>query len=428
MNKVEEFMARLKEQQLPLMKRAQKSNEKKLEKVALNFNGNFGRYQILPVDSVVTNHPYVTLFNTLEVSIPRKYKNADGTEEERATWVKILPKEGFIMRDQTGRIVSSLTNEEEQLLHQTRMVFEELYKELDAKNNQDICRDLIRRRNYTIFNGYCAQRWSEGNTGRNPDREKFAGLFISTAKGFITNVDADIKDKIFERGGDDQWLKDIYNRDLTNRGGCIMMTIGKASSGAGFDVKISHYIGSNIGVKDIVIPEEDMELMQDPLATFLGWQARREEEGERPEYRRLFNAPLMKEVMEFMSHRLAAIRTAKAASNGMDVNAAIAQAIQDTNNAVNSTIAEPVTTNDPMLQNSAPTTAQPNVANVQNNNTAPFQTPPVFQASPITGAPVNNNNSGVQQSAPFSAPSFANFGNAGNNTTAAGGNNGNLPF
>lgn len=420
MNKVDEFMARLSEQQAPMMKRAQKSNEKKLEKVALNFPGNFGRYQILPVDNVVTDYPYVTLFNTLEICIPRNYKNADGTEKVIPTWVKIIPKEGFIMKDQTGRVVSSLTNEDEQLLYQTRMVWEELYKELDAKNNQDICRDLIRRRNYTIFNGYCAQRWSEGNTGRNPDRVKFGALFISTAKGFITQVDSDINDKKFEKGDDISWIESIYNRSLADRGGCIMMTIGKAAAGAGFDVKVNHFIGAN-GVKDIVIPEEDMELMQDPLETFLGWQAKREDDSVDPRNRRLFNASLMKEAMEFMSHKLAAIRTAKAASNGMDIKAAIAQAIQMTNDsAVSAGVVS--NTNDPMLQTQNTPSSQPNVANIQNNNTAPFQSAPVFQASPVTGAPVGN--PGVQQSAPFNAPSFASFGG---DTAAANGNN-SFPF
>lgn len=418
MNKVENFMAQLSAQQAPMMKKSQKTNEKKLEKIALNFPGNFGRYQILPVDNIVTDYPFVTLFNTYEICMPRTYKAADGTEEIRPTWIKIIPKEGYIMKDATGRVVPSLTNEEETLLYQARTLFDELYSELDVKNNQDVCKDLIRRRNYTIFNGYCSQRWSEGNQ-RQPDREKFSALFIATAKGFVTEVSKNIEEKKFETGDDQaSFLGGIYNRDTENRGGCIMMTIGKAQVGVGFDVSVNHVIGAN-PVKDYKIPAEDMELMLDPTATFLGWQAKYEDDTVAPENRRLFNAPLTKEVIEFMTHKLAAVRSAKSAGNGLDPKAAIAQAIQTTNQAATAN-AQP-TSNDPMLQQQA----TPNPANIQANNDAPFQTPPVFHADPTTGAPVNNaNTQQATQAAPFAAPSFANFG-AGQQ---AGATNGSFPF
>lgn len=419
MNKVEDFMARLSAQQAPMMKRAQKSNEKKLEKVALNFPGNFGRYQILPVDNVVTDYPYVTLFNTCEICMPRTYKNADGTEEQKPTWIKIIPKEGYIMKDQTGRVVPSLTNEEETLLYQARTLFDELYNELDVKNNLDTCKDFIRRRNYTIFNGYCSQKWSEGNTGRNPDREHFSALFIATAKGFVTEVNKNINDKKFELGDDNcEWLPTIYNRQAEGRGGCILMTIGKAKVGVGFDVTVSHLIGAGT-VKDAKIPEEDLELMQDPTATFLGWQAKYEEDTVAPENRRLFNASLTKEIIEFMTHKLAAVRSAKTAGNGLDPKAAIAKAIQVTNDAATSGIQQ--TTNDPLLQQSQAV----NPANIQANNTTPFQNPPVFHADPTTGAPVNNaSTASAAQASPFTAPSFANF----SNQQAQGQPNGALPF
>ena len=84
MNKVENFMSRLHAQIAPMMKKSLKSNEKKLEKISLNHPSNFGRYQILPVDNIVTDYPFVTLFNTREISIPRTYTNADGTSDYAA--------------------------------------------------------------------------------------------------------------------------------------------------------------------------------------------------------------------------------------------------------------------------------------------------------------------------------------------------------
>lgn len=413
MSKVENFMAQLSAQQAPMMKKAQKSSDKKLEKVALNFPGNFGRYQILPVDNIVTDYPYVTLFNTQEICIPRTYKNADGSEEIKPTWIKIIPKEGYIMKDQTGRVVSSLTNEDENLLYQARTLFEELYKELDVKNNQDTCKDLIRRRNYTIFNGYCSQRWAEGNQ-RQPDREHFSALFIATAKGFVSEVSKNIEEKKFETGDDTAgFLDGIYNRETENRGGCIMMTIGKSQVSVGFDVSVNHVIGTN-SVKDYKIPAEDMELMQDPTAAFLGWQAKYEDESVPAESRRLFNATLIKEVIEFMTHKLAALRSAKTAGNGLDPKATVAQAIQTTTQAA--TAGVQATSNDPLLQQAQGV----NAANIAANNTTPFQNPPVFHADPTSGAPVGTATTATQAS-PFSAPSFANF-------AAQAQNNGSLPY
>lgn len=423
MNKVENFMSRLHAQIAPMMKKSLKSNEKKLEKISLNHPSNFGRYQILPVDNIVTDYPFVTLFNTREISIPRTYTNADGTSEVRTSWIKIIPKEGYIMKDQTGRTVSSLTNEDETLLFQASTLFDELYSELDAKNQQDICKGLIRKRNYTIFNGYCSQRWSEGNSGRTPDREHFSALFIATAKGFVSAVDKNIADKNFEMGTDDNsWLLNIYNRELEGRNGCMMMTIGQAKAGVGFDVSINHIVGNC--VKDQVIPTEDMELMTDPVATFLGWQARREDESVLPENRRLFNPSLIKEVINFMTQKLAALRMAKSASDGQDMKAIITKVIKDTNDAAIANSDNGVQTNDPMLKQEATVS----VERLEANNTTPFQNPPVMHASPVNPVPVENQNQSAQ-AAPFSAPSFANFGNnTANNTAASNDAKSDLPF
>ena len=76
-SKVEDFMAKLAAQTAPMTKNNNQPKSKSLEKIALNYPGNYGRYQILPVNSVITDYPYVTLFNTREVCIPRKQVAAD---------------------------------------------------------------------------------------------------------------------------------------------------------------------------------------------------------------------------------------------------------------------------------------------------------------------------------------------------------------
>ena len=58
------------------------------EKIFLNFPGSFGRYQILPFNSVVQDIPFIKLFDTKEISVPRIGKNADGTPNPYKTWKK----------------------------------------------------------------------------------------------------------------------------------------------------------------------------------------------------------------------------------------------------------------------------------------------------------------------------------------------------
>lgn len=378
-SKVDDFMEKLSKQTAPMAKNATKKENRVLEKISLNYEGNFGRYQVFPVDSVITDYPFVTLFDTREICVPRKNVSADGQENAYNAWIKILPKSAYVMKDMTGRVVSSLSSEDEQLHDQACAIFNELYNELDARNNRDLCKDLIRKRNYTIFHAMCMNKW--GFEARNPERQNFCGLFICTAKGFITAVEDSVKERILMSGGDNTWISEVYNRNLSGRGGFLLFSISRSKSTPGYTVTVTHETGRAEMLKNISINPEDAELMKDPVATFLGWQANREENVE-PEQRRLFNAPLMKEAIEFMSNQLAAIRTAK--QSGVDVSEAIK------------------TTNKMALENSVVTNTMGREVEqkVVDNNTAPFQTPPVMHCDPVTSAPVDNGSS------TFKAPSF----------------------
>jgi hypothetical protein len=110
-------------------------NGRKLDQIHLSFNGNHGKYQILPMTSTITGYPYVELKQTREIKLPFKNQNSvDGTEREFSAWVKILPTEAYQMVDpSTGRIVSSLTREDEEILIQARTTFDRLYELLGGK-------------------------------------------------------------------------------------------------------------------------------------------------------------------------------------------------------------------------------------------------------------------------------------------------------
>ena len=413
MSKVEDFMAKLAAQTAPMQKNTQpRANTKSVEKISLNFPGNFGRYQILPLDSVVTDYPYVTLFNTREIAIPRKQVGADGTETPYQAWIKLLPKEGYQMKDMTGRVVSSLTAEEEQLLGEAHTLFDNLFNEVDARNNLNMQKDLCRKRNYTLFHAMCLNKW-DFEDSRAPKRQNFCGLFVCTAKGFMQAVEDNINERTLMNGGDASWLPGIYNRELTGRDGFVMFSISKSKTSAGYTCTVSHETGRSQMLSGVTIPAEDAEMMKDPVYTFLGWQANREE-GVEDGQRRLFNASLIKEAIAFMTQQLAAVRMAKQNGQGIDA------AIKNTNDLVlkNITVSQPKT-NDPMLASAQAAAPQVNVAKVVENNTAPFSTPPASHIDPITGAPVAPSNTGFGQTsqpqsnpAPFTAPSFGGFGAA----------------
>ncbi len=400
------------------------------EKIFLNFPGSFGRYQILPFNSVVQDIPFIKLFDTKEISVPRIGKDANGNPNPYKTWIKLLPIEGYKMKDSTGRVVSSLTAEEEDMLRSARTLFDQLYTELDIRNNLQYTKEIARKRNYTVFHAYCMSKW--GNDLRNPDRTGFCGLFICTAKGFCADAEENITSKSTLAGGDYDFLKQIYNRDLTGRTGFVLFTIGKNPDQAGYKVSVQHEFNTGASTANITISQEQADMMKDPVADFLGWQAAKEEENVPAEQRRLFNKAVIKEAIDFMTKQLAAIRAAKAS------NTDLLQAIKITNDTVLKELQNnQPQTNDPMLQSQAQqnqgfgNNINPDL--IQQNNTQPFQTPPAAKMSPITGAPEPQQGSyntgfgggsgfsgfsgGQQQQTPAFTSPFGNFGGGNDNAT-----------
>lgn len=417
-NRVDDFLEKL-AMQTPKPKEEFKQKNRALEKIYLNFPGNFGRYQILPMDNVVTDFPFQTLFNTREINIPRKNLAADGSENVYNAWIKLLPKDAYIMKDANGRQVSSLTAADEQLLGQAYLLFDQLYDELDVKNNrtETTITGLARKRNYTIFHGYCLNKWNSDS--RTPERQNFSGLFVCTAKGFINAVNENITERTLMNGGDSSWIPSVYNRQLTGRDGFFMFSISANKVQAGYSVTASHEYGRAKNLEGIAIPEEDAELMVDPVESFLGWQANRDENAA-PGSKRLFNPGIVQEAITFMTEQLAAVRMAK--QTGMSIVDAInntnAQALA--NQEYTNTMGQ--VTNDPMLADMAEKTYSANPAQVVENNNSPFQTPPAAHIDPMTNAPQQPKNSpfgnsfgqGQQGSAPFQ-PSFGGGQFGGNN-------------
>lgn len=416
--KVNDFLEKL-QANLPKKRDASLMNQRKLPVTYLNFKNNLGRYQVLPCDSVITDFPYAVLNNTYEVNVKRRSKAADGSEVVNDAYIKLFHPDSdmYKMKDMTGRVVSSLTQSDLDLITQARGLFEELWEELDGRNNrEEYVTSLLRKRNYTIFYGYCLNFWA--NDSRTPTKSNFSTLFVVTSKQFLPTVYANIEEKTAMEGGETGWLANIYNRQASGRDGFLVFSVTNDPSRVGYLVTSSHEFGRSKQLENVVIPEEDMELMVNPCTTFLGWQAPKGIEDENPMNARLFNPQLYREAVNFLSEQLAAVRTAK--SLGTD----IAEAIQ---NITNKTLAaQPVRgsqTNDPVLAGQqAKADFNPNVgANPQRvveNTTAEtvFTSPAAAQLDPVSGMPVGNDK---PASNPFGEP--AQTGAPASGTTPFGG-------
>lgn len=420
---VDDFMKQLNAQTAPANKTF-KAKGRTLEKISLNFEGNFGRYMVLPMNSVILDYPFIKMEGTREICVPRKNVAQDGTESTYTAWIKLLPKDAYKFLDINGRITSSLTAADDQLLSEAYTVFDQLYNEIDAKNNQQVSRNLIRKRNYTIFNAYCCNFWASNATGnpRDPQRSKFCGLFVSTAKGFMNAVEENIASNNIIGGGDYNWLEQIYGRQLSGRTGYMLFNIGrnKESGMMGYSVNVDHKYDCGSVLSSYSISEEEAEMMQNPVLNFLGWQAGHEDDELPVANRRLFNTPLIQEAILYMTKQLAGVRSAKESGTSIE------EAIKATSETValenNNSYIPKDNTNDPMLKGTSNSmNAGISQEEVESRNTNPFQTPAAAKMDPVTGAPISSNGGGSQgfggfaggmNNTTFKQPDFTKFGSA----------------
>ncbi len=393
-------------------------NNKTIEKLYLSFPGNYGKYQIMPMVSTVTGQPFEYLNNTREIKVTRKTAKQDGTETTYDAWIRILPASAYKMVDSTGRIVSSLTSEEEQILAQAQQTFDALHIELGGREKDEQLRKKIaehlRRRDYTIFHAYCMNKWNL-NDMRQAEKQNFSALFVCSAKGFLQAVSDNVADTTLTNGNNPDWMNQVYNRSLSGRSGYVLFSIALNVGGkVGYSITVNHAINNAAFMEQYHINQEDADMMQDPVESFLGWQASKEQPG------KLFNAKLIQEITAEMAAELAAVRAAKSA--GGDVFAAMKKTSEM---AAQTAMASTPMTNDPMLQNPGAGSQPTNPGAIYGSNNAPFQTPPASHVDPVNpqmGAqPV-----GQPQGAPYQQPGFAQFGQAGYGASQPG--FGNSPF
>lgn len=395
------FLQNLEKNQ-PKSREFKPKSDVKIEKVYLSHPDWQGKYQILPMVSAENGLPMAFLQRVREIKLPRKVTLQNGEERENSSWIKILPVEAYTMQSADGQTVSSLTSADEDLLRQVQNSFDMLYEELGGNSkerNPEINKTIsyMRRRNYSLFYGRCISHWGAADP-RNPKHANFSALFICSAKGFPEVIQNNINDSVITYGDPETWINQVYSRELTGRTGFLLFSVNLGVGGqVGYTLSAQHVIG-NQQVASQIIPEDEAELMHDPVEGFLGWQADKREPG------RLFNRKLMEETLATLNSQIAAARASKGVNVGMAAAATSGMAFASQGAAAPQT-------NDPMLQGQG-IYAQPagmtNPAAVMNGNTDPFQTPPAAQIDPITQAPVNNG-----PSAQFVSPAFAQAGSNG---------------
>lgn len=377
-----------------------RSNEPRqniLTYIHLAVESNFGKYQVFPMISEVTGNPYTYLYRTREINIPRK-----GTQDQ-FKWHKILPVNAYQFVDSTGRLVSSLTSAETDLLTKAQGIFDTLNDLFPESMGDKKKKDLMRVKDYTIFNAYVINKYGEKDLIK-PERSKFPALFVCTSKKFAGEITKDIQMQSTNYGGN-EFITQVYNRELSNRTGWLVFTIGKETQGFGYRIGVSHAANLAQNVSGIyTISQEEADAMKDPVKNFLGFQA-----GDKPN---MFNQEIIEYEIEEMSKLIARVNSASVAFNASSVSNA------QVNTAMAQQAPSPVYTPDPIVakyqqehQNVAPQqTMSQTQDQISSNNTDVYSNPPAAQIDPVTGAPVNYGQAPQPSASQFgySAPSFAN--------------------
>ena len=396
------FMERLTKQSGSPAARTFNRQTRKIDRISVNNPETLGRYQVLPINSAVTEFPFIS-GRVRQISLPRRRMDESGEEQNYNAWIHIPSFEFFQMRDATDRVVSSLTAEDEKLLSSTYNLWEELYSEVDGKTNYPVVKDFIRAKNMTVFSAYCMNFWKYGSNNRTPDRQNFSALFMITTKNFIQSVEANINDKNLTEGGPD-WIYNVYNNQLKNRDGFLMFSVNKDKTAKGFTASATHEFGRSSMLSGVEIPQEDFDAgMDDPVSLFLGWQANSAEREKPSGSRRLFNAALMKEACSYMGTLLSAIRAEKAKdpSTPIDVMAVVNQVVEDYYKNL-----PPL---EPRQQNQGQGVAQ----EAPQTQSAPVNDSPTTHIDPLMGSQEPQSNGFGGGFGGFSTPSFGNGGFGG---------------
>lgn len=372
---VQTFLSTLKEAQA----QPQKYEDKKtIRKLYTCIPENLGKYQIWPMISVRTGLPFEYLYKTREFNIQERAQ--DGSFKNR--WYKLIPAIGYNIVDNSGRLVSGLTQAQSDLLSSAYAIFDQLYNLLPESNRKDTCR----YKNYTVGNAYVLNRYGEKDAIK-PVESKFSALLICTSKDFSRAIESDISLQMMNRNNDPTWLSEVYNRNLSGRTGCLMFTVNRAATNIGFDVNASHAVGLGVDNSN-VISEEDAELMQDPVRNFLGWQA-----GEGPVG---FNEPLINKIIDQMNIMISKI--------GSPASLIDPTAVADATNMAAMGPQQVNPTNDPMLAaNMGAQQVDPN--RFVENNSNPFVNPPAAQFDPVSQVPNNPGNQFMGQQ-PINQPMY----------------------
>jgi hypothetical protein len=204
----------------------------------------------------------------------------------------------------------------------------------------------------------------------------------------------------------------------------MMMSVSQNVGGPGFNISVNHVLNDSF-LQGVTIPEEEAAEMQNPVETFLGWQARMEDSDVPTEERRLFNAKLMQEAIDYMTDLLARIRMGKqnntSIKDAIDATTKLLMQTQEPSDSRGNQIQDPLLADVAKMEQPAAPAAEAGYgfSNVPNNpefvqernfGADPFSNPAVSHQDPITGSPVSAE---PAKEVPFNRPSFAGGSDSG---------------
>lgn len=375
---------------------------KRVESVHFGDPNQQGSYLLIPLPNPVYGAtPYVLLNGVKQFKVSKKF----GDKSYPVTR-KILPTNAYdVIEPSTGKIFSSLTNEDLALHKEASALWDDLYRKMGGYKKQTDRTDEEKRmlmdpnrgigtKNYTIFNGYVVNRY-EGNNLRKVIKSNYGALIVVPSAAMIQSISENIMSiSQMNYGGSNDWLNNIYNFDTTRRMGSIMLNVIRQT---GYKITVTHSVQQQpieINMND----EEREQMANNPVENFIGFSnVPQGEISKDPGQRKLFSQEYYKEMIE-------ELKTLNAEFDGGYQNVAQAQAVP---------------TRGPIQGSVDPILTQQSQAPMQNN----FSQPQAAHIDPImgqTGAP-NNGGSGFPG---FGQPTF-------NNPfvqQSPEGTNGDLPF
>lgn len=256
-------------------------------KIQMSSRDNQGTAVIAPFICNPTKKFYVNLPGVREFKMATSmYSNGD-TE----VWVKVIPKSAF----------ENLTEDQSKLYDEVTGLFDEVYKAYQKVDKNYL---KIRYRTYAMIQGVLINHVDKNNKQLDANLGK-AVILIFPSKGVIDALASATSAQIVAMSGSREWVPSVFSMSDKGREGAMSITFTKPEK-PGYDCNISFVFNS--AFSKIIDPQKGfdqsvIDLLDDPVKDWLGWQ-----NGENSK----FNEALFKELKNALTVELRAFEATPA--------------------------------------------------------------------------------------------------------------------